>query len=688
MDFDNSAQVDALASAPPGPPPAPATRAKDSVWAQPIRGLAAGLGDLAASASELAVGQFRTMQAMDEQTQDRLRRQRAGETVAPSQGVSASGETELSRDLRTVARGYRPDPATTGTAENVVFELSRVLPKAIGYTLAAGPLGGAAALGTDEAMTSYSEMIHKGVDPETAKRVAGVTGVAAGAGILLPMSGSTVARTAGLYALGGPGAFVAQQALTREILGQANYTDLAKSFDPLDTTGLALSLLIPAPFAAWGLRSNLKAKKVSRETTPPAGETVTPAAPKPEAAPTVLPEHIDAAMVHNLTLRRDMRAAVEEDTTTHLAAQGERITPLAEFAAAREITEPAGPKDGPDTFLAWLRDQGGVSSAEKLDITGERSGLSRGAIFKRGGLRLDELARRAEAEGFLPPGSVESALDNGGTRAMADLVQRAAGGERVLTAAQEIEKLARDRMDADVRTRVEMLEERLKLLGEDPAPAKGDLATLESYLAANEDRLVAVAMNDIAEQRRAQLEVPARAPKPPPAQVERARLAMQDAADSGRPLEDVAATLPPDVQNLLVGLREAGADAARAERMLSDFARTAEAQPGRSTVDIAADVVEAGRRGETVTPEPQPKAPATPETAAADSIKARIASLEAEAPDMVVRIDADGNPVTLADELARIRREAASGTDDVLGSNDAPLLRVAADCALSTGVPG
>jgi hypothetical protein len=41
--------------------------------------------------------------------------------------------------------------------------------------------------------------------------------------------------------------------------------------------------------------------------------------------------------------------------------------------------------------------------------------------------------------------------------------------------------------------------------------------------------------------------------------------------------------------------------------------------------------------------------------------------------------------VTAAEELARIRREAAEGTDIELGALDADLIRVAAECALSAG---
>lgn len=67
------------------------------------------------------------------------------------------------------------------------------------------------------------------------------------------------------------------------------------------------------------------------------------------------------------------------------------------------------------------------------------------------------------------------------------------------------------------------------------------------------------------------------------------------------------------------------------------------------------------------------------------TVAARVADLEATAPGMVVRIAEDGKPVTLADDLAEVRRLAAEGSDTTLGALDADLLRVAVECALSTG---
>ena len=67
------------------------------------------------------------------------------------------------------------------------------------------------------------------------------------------------------------------------------------------------------------------------------------------------------------------------------------------------------------------------------------------------------------------------------------------------------------------------------------------------------------------------------------------------------------------------------------------------------------------------------------------SVATRIAEVERMVPDMVVRTGDDGRPVTVADEMARIRREVSEGTADELGAADAGLLEVAANCALSLG---
>jgi hypothetical protein len=67
------------------------------------------------------------------------------------------------------------------------------------------------------------------------------------------------------------------------------------------------------------------------------------------------------------------------------------------------------------------------------------------------------------------------------------------------------------------------------------------------------------------------------------------------------------------------------------------------------------------------------------------SVLSRAEEIERTNPDMVVGQDADGKPITVKQELERIRRESMEGTDTELGAQDAGLLEVAANCALSTG---
>lgn len=159
----------------------------------------------------------------------------------------------------------------------------------------------------------------------------------------------------------------------------------------------------------------------------------------------------------------------------------------------------------------------------------------------------------------------------------------------------------------------------------------------------------------------------------------------------------IDAPIAPELNNLLVGLRENARSPRRVAEMVRQLVAAVDslgdprqgsildaAPPGRA--DMTADVVERMRE---VRDESLAETPPVPEGPGADeldrSIADRLAALQTQQPDMVVRIDEQGQPVTLADELNRIRREAQEGTDTELGVADADLLRAAADCALSTG---
>lgn len=152
--------------------------------------------------------------------------------------------------LRSNVEFWNPDPVASTTASMVLQQGFRLLTKAGGYGLAGGVPGAVAGTALDEGVTGYLEMRDKGVDPATAAQVGVVRGAATGVGIALPVVGGTALRTAGLVALGGPGSFMAEQAVTRDILETAQYPELAQQYDPLDPAGLALSIAIPGVIGA------------------------------------------------------------------------------------------------------------------------------------------------------------------------------------------------------------------------------------------------------------------------------------------------------------------------------------------------------------------------------------------------------------------------------------------------------
>ena len=277
MDFDHLEQVKALADAPMAPPATP----KGSAWGA-IK--AAGRGVVAAGAEV-----FSQLQSLDA-TRGMDERGDPNDPINVERRRSEQKRAEYAQRAEDYARSLRPDPATAGTAEQVLFGLSKGLTKAVTAVSAMGPAAGAVAFGGSEAASTYADLRHEGVDSGTAGQAAAVSGVLNAAGVLLPMAGSTLKATAALYLAGGPGGYMAQQALTREVLSRAGYDEIAKKYDPLDPVGLPFALLFPLPFAAHGALRNVRAAKGG-------------------AAPAVTQEAVDAAMVHNLTLLRDAHEA-------------------------------------------------------------------------------------------------------------------------------------------------------------------------------------------------------------------------------------------------------------------------------------------------------------------------------------------------------------------------------------------
>lgn len=257
--------------------PQPAKQAKTSVWQDaasiagaPIRGGVEALAEGVATAIEWGGAPFRRGLSR-EVNQDVL-------------------QSDYADSIRNHWRQYRPDPGTATTAEQILYGFARGATKIVGAAAAAG-VPGIVAAGFEEANTQADELKRQGVDLDT-RTAAGLVQGAGLAAAALPLVGQTKLATAALYAAGGPGGFMAQQALTREILQGAGYETIGAQYDPFDPVGLAVASLIPAAFTAYGLRQQRIARAVDSLPDLPRPAVEPPAAPAPEFARTPIAEAV------------------------------------------------------------------------------------------------------------------------------------------------------------------------------------------------------------------------------------------------------------------------------------------------------------------------------------------------------------------------------------------------------------
>ncbi|WP_338615549.1 hypothetical protein [Pigmentiphaga sp. CHJ604] len=347
------------------PPLSPQPTANFSWWrtvTAPVRGLVAGavtdplafgaevtgaLGDMTKAYG--TAGSALMLEGVDSIGLDLDARRQARDRVESGESFS----NPVGRTVRQATRDYlMPDPASSSTAEQMLYGFTRYGAKAVGYSLLTGPLGGAVLTGLDEGMATSDDLLRQGVDRNTRTNVGILAGTSAAAGVLLPVAGRTVAGTVGLTAAGGPGAFIAQQAATREILANAGYDKIADQYDPFDPVGLIVSTLVPAGFGAWAMRGRIRAGRTGEPRAE--GEP----APRPDLATAAHdPELVDAARVQqvreiveswNLGSKTDVEAATRSlmafTRASDQLAYGDRVTvtdlvPLERSATTRAMDE-------------------------------------------------------------------------------------------------------------------------------------------------------------------------------------------------------------------------------------------------------------------------------------------------------------------------------------------------------------
>lgn len=725
MNFDNLEQIEALAKLPP--PPAPPKPPSRSAWSIPHRVIQSTVAGAAASVADVIKGAA-AADAMTLGADPRARaaftpeQLKAGEDEGRRQIETGEAMTSTMGDsFRQVQRDARPDPVTAGTAERLVFGAAEPLIKLIGAGLTMGPIGlglASAEIGLQQA----DELRQQGVDPLTRTGVGLLTAGVTGASVALPLAGSTLKSTAALYLAGGPGGFVAQQAATAKILEHAGYAKIAEQFDPLDPVGLAVASLIPLPFAGRAARNIVRGRKAG-DAAPPAADPGAP--PNPPETP---PEVVDAAMVHNLTLMR----------------QRQEVTPPA--AGAAEMMR--GPVTDNPNFRAWFGDSKVVDEAGRPMVLyhGTQSpGFDSFSLAAR-----VESNPRSEAQGyyFTSDPTVASKYSDGSYGGRTDgapavvpvyvslknpKVIEANTGAHTYVTPKEIKALEaqgydgiiyRDKdarmNDEYIAFRPEQIKSAIGNSGRfdpnsasltDPAPAPAaqparPLSTTIDALSQSTDPAVRNIADGL---RMAQKDIDrlqAAIPKDRDGaanfaqELEKAATETAQARGAGQSVADLLAArqarpegIGAALNNLLVGLSENASNPKRVAALVRELADAAEkaraATEPRTAGDVTADAVE---RMRALTDEQIAGVePATPPAAGVDplmqSVSDRVQALSITNPDLPIGVREDGTPITLADEMARVRQEAQRGTDTTLGSDDAPLVQVAANCALSMGAP-
>ncbi|UXZ62589.1 lytic transglycosylase domain-containing protein [Burkholderia multivorans] len=167
-----------------------------------------------------------------------------------------------------------------------------------------GPLIGAAVGGTSIGMSRAEDLKRQGVDVGTRTAVGAVEGALTAAGAVLPVAGSTLPRTVGLVAAGGPGAAILQASLEKAILRNANYDYLSDQIDRFDPVNLAAATFMAGVFAGAHTAATARA---ARQT-----------APAPTASLQSLPLDVRRALPYN---------APELDAYAVQAAQAAGVPP-------------------------------------------------------------------------------------------------------------------------------------------------------------------------------------------------------------------------------------------------------------------------------------------------------------------------------------------------------------------------
>ncbi|WP_088158814.1 hypothetical protein [Achromobacter xylosoxidans] len=597
----------------------------------PFTGAAAGTVEAGAFLSD-TVGAFGSAMAASGSTgilpvaeteEQRTWREQGTAAARHSLDDATAFSSETGDTLRAASRWLGPNPQTASSAEQMMFGFAKTITKAVGYTVATGnPLTGAALTGADEGVTAADELRRQGVDLATRTGVGVVTGLTTAAGVGLPVAGKTIGGTLGYAAAGGPGLFIAQQQMTRDILNNADYSNLADQYDPFDPVGLAVSTLVPAAFGAWALRGRTRA--AAREGQP---AEVRPAVQAEEAPRGPMQQElVDAA----------------------------RVQRVREVVDSWNLGDPADVRAANDAMMSVMRASSQLADGVPVYVA-DRFPM-KDAYAARALETMVAKSEAARAE-LLP--QAEALADPGAIRALRTEIQNLAQGRRSSADDAEVRALADQIRATEPRTGARAALNRARQeLDARAEETDARIAAMEAQIDANADAMAARQALAVLDERIQQMKAERAAIDAPAAAMTPVAAGVREAARAG----EVPFQIPE---------RGRAAPAGRAE--------VGGALPGGQAVTAGADLVTPVAARADVDPiSPPAKMPTTTAEAATDAyVSSRLADIEAKQPDMPVRMEGDAEDIPVTEAIRRLNEQLAR--DDA----DAGLLAVAANCALS-----
>lgn len=704
------------------------------------RGVAQGGTALFGAASDLAAGLSQTYvdpdtltlnpQAQadaDKQINAAITKQRAGHLFESPLGTRAYDLSDT----------FKPDPTRTGAFDQVVQGAISGFTQIIPAVVLGGPLAGTAIGATSIGMGRAEDLKRQGVDVGTRTTVGAVEGALTAAGAVLPVAGTTLARTAGLVAAGGPGAAIAQATIEKAILRNADYDHLADQIDPLDPLNIAASTLTAGMFA--GLHVGVQKVKAARAAMPLESMAVDARKALPYNAPQLDAYAAQAAQREGVpqALLDFIKNHGERSNSNQVSSAGAKgvMQFTKDTWGAYGKGDPQDPVNSIDAAARYAKDllqrydgdiraavteyNGGVEQARAVQAGGSPTAKETIGYLKR----FDEyVATRGidSATFHVTPEQVDAALLARGQRIVDDAyVFGTPGDVTAMAAHQDAFELAARQMDAGQFPDVARF-----VTGDDSARA----TALDSLIADAEAQRTDVAQQAVGladqgavAQMRAELDqLTAARPDDSAAGVKELTRQLQDqgmkykaaAAKAQKQVDAALADHEAQVQRLR-GAIEENARAQQAHQQLGVLdTQLADLRGARAGIDAPAtrrtplsrfveDVVRAQTRQEPVTyRQPQepilqaadsiqagaaPRAAAstgTPDAGApsARAIDANLRDTVATRPDMQVTIDtpAGERTGTVADLMRQIDDEHAMNTQD------AGLFEVAARCFIST----